>query len=80
MDTINTETASGLPFDEVAHRLQSNLVSGLTWSEAEKRCQLIGYNELCVKLPESLLYKYLEQVRIFFPPFQLWNLITVCFL
>lgn len=64
MDSINTETTSALKFEDVCSKLDTDLSLGLSWKEAERRISLFGYNELNVKPPESLVVKYLEQVRI----------------
>lgn len=55
--------ASGMEAEEVERRLGTNIQSGLTWMEAERRKGMFGANEFVVKQEDPLWRKYLEQFQ-----------------
>ena len=60
---LTTMEAASLGAEEVAGRLQVDPRTGLRWQEADKRRQLIGFNELTVKEEEPTWKKYIEQFK-----------------
>lgn len=63
MDTLTTELASSSSLEEICTRLGTDPSVGLSETEAHRRLNHFGYNELQVKQDESLLFKYIEQFR-----------------
>lgn len=45
--------------------MRTDLENGLPTAEANRRLQFSGYNEFEMSVKESLLHKYIEQVRGF---------------
>ncbi|XP_060535809.1 calcium-transporting ATPase type 2C member 1 isoform X2 [Cylas formicarius] len=55
--------ASSLSYEEVAQRLEVDVLKGLTWQEATQRRQFSGYNEFKVSVEDPPWKKYLEQFQ-----------------
>ena len=55
--------ASSMEVEDVERKLGTNMVSGLTWAEAERRKCMFGANELVVKNEDPIWRKYLEQFQ-----------------
>jgi Ca2+-transporting ATPase len=55
--------ASSLDVEDVARKLDTNMLSGLSWAEAEKRKSMFGANEFVVKNEDPIWRKYMEQFQ-----------------
>ncbi|KAG8190383.1 hypothetical protein JTE90_022027 [Oedothorax gibbosus] len=63
MRCIRTEEACRCSYDEVATLLKTDIHSGLSWPEANRRLGLHGYNEFELTPEEPLWKKYIEQFK-----------------
>lgn len=58
--------AARMSVGEVADALRTDLDTGLTTVEAQRRQKFFGFNEFEVGEPEPLWKKYVEQVRFYY--------------
>lgn len=63
MTFLNSESASGISYDDVASQLKTNLKFGLNNGEVVPRRKLYSYNEFDVKTDDPLWLKYLEKFK-----------------
>ncbi|GFT12919.1 calcium-transporting ATPase type 2C member 1 [Nephila pilipes] len=63
MRHLRTDEACRWTYDEVATLLNTNIHSGLSWQEANRRLSLYGFNEFEVTQEEPLWKKYIEQFK-----------------
>lgn len=63
MTFLNSETASGISYDETANLLKTDIRYGLSNQEILERRKLYSYNEFEVNKSDPLWKKYLEKVN-----------------
>lgn len=63
MTFLNSESASGISYEDVANQLKTNLKFGLNNGEVVPRRKLYSYNEFDVKTDDPLWLKYLEKFK-----------------
>ena len=63
MTFLNSETASGISYDETANLLKTDIRYGLSNQEILERRKLYSYNEFEVTKSDPLWKKYLEKVN-----------------
>lgn len=55
--------ASSMAVEDVERKLGTSMLTGLTWTEAERRKSMFGANEFVVKKEDPIWRKYLEQFQ-----------------
>lgn len=61
--TLNARDAAQITVGEVADSLQTDVDTGISDIEANRRRQFYGYNEFDIGVKQSVIHKYIEQVR-----------------